>query len=60
VERHERDVVDNVGHRHDRGTDYHERLKTWLVDAQERDITLAGALADPKASGGFPVAPIRS
>ena len=33
---------------HERGTDYHERLKTWLVDAQERDITLAGALTDPK------------
>jgi 4-hydroxybutyryl-CoA dehydratase/vinylacetyl-CoA-Delta-isomerase len=30
------------------GTDYHERLKTWLIDAQRRDITLAGALTDPK------------
>ncbi|MCK4613259.1 MAG: 4-hydroxyphenylacetate 3-hydroxylase, partial [Thermoplasmata archaeon] len=30
------------------GTDYHERLKTWLIDAQKRDITLAGALTDPK------------
>ncbi|MCK5125918.1 MAG: 4-hydroxyphenylacetate 3-hydroxylase [candidate division Zixibacteria bacterium] len=30
------------------GTDYHERLKTWLKDAQERDITLSGALTDPK------------
>jgi len=29
-------------------TDYHKRLKTWLKDAQERDITLAGALTDPK------------
>ena len=32
----------------DLGTDYHERLKKWLVSAQERDITLAGALTDPK------------
>ena len=30
------------------GTDYHERLKAWLVSAQERDITLSGALTDPK------------
>lgn len=30
------------------GTDYHERLKTWLLSAQERDITLAGGLTDPK------------
>lgn len=30
------------------GTSYHERLKTWLLDAQERDITLAGGLTDPK------------
>jgi len=29
-------------------TDYHKRLKNWLKDAQERDITLAGALTDPK------------
>jgi 4-hydroxybutyryl-CoA dehydratase/vinylacetyl-CoA-Delta-isomerase len=33
---------------HDSGTDYHERLKAWLLDAQERDITLCGALTDPK------------
>jgi 4-hydroxybutyryl-CoA dehydratase / vinylacetyl-CoA-Delta-isomerase len=32
------------------GTDYHERLKTWLVSAQERDITLSGALTDPKGN----------
>jgi electron transfer flavoprotein alpha subunit len=32
------------------GTDYHERLKAWLVSAQERDITLAGALTDPKGN----------
>jgi len=30
------------------GTKYHKRLKTWLKDAQERDITLSGALTDPK------------
>mgnify|MGYP006295710807 CR=1 FL=1 len=29
-------------------TNYHKRLKTWLKDAQERDITLSGALTDPK------------
>ncbi|MBN1280058.1 MAG: 4-hydroxyphenylacetate 3-hydroxylase [Candidatus Thermoplasmatota archaeon] len=29
-------------------TSYHERLKKWLTDAQHRDITLAGALTDPK------------
>lgn len=30
------------------GTDYHERLKNWLISAQKMDITLAGALTDPK------------
>ncbi len=30
------------------GTNYHERIKTWLKDSQERDITLSGALTDPK------------
>lgn len=30
------------------GTDYHERIKNWLGKAQEEDITLAGALTDPK------------
>jgi 4-hydroxybutyryl-CoA dehydratase/vinylacetyl-CoA-Delta-isomerase len=30
------------------GTNYHERMKRWLRDAQKRDITLAGALTDPK------------
>ncbi len=30
------------------GTDYHQRIKSWLIDAQKRDITLAGALTDPK------------
>lgn len=30
------------------GTDYHQRLLTWLRDAQARDITMSGALTDPK------------
>ncbi len=30
------------------GTDYHRRLKEWLLDAQKRDITISGALTDPK------------
>ena len=30
------------------GTDYHQRLLTWLKDAQSRDITISGALTDPK------------
>lgn len=29
-------------------TDYHERLKKWLAEAQKMDITLSGALTDPK------------
>jgi len=36
------------------GTDYHERLKKWLKSAQERDITLAGALTDPKGDRSKP------
>jgi len=32
------------------GTGYHERLKNWLVGAQEKDITLCGALTDPKGN----------
>jgi len=30
------------------GTDYHQRLKEWWIKAEERDITLCGALTDPK------------
>jgi 4-hydroxybutyryl-CoA dehydratase/vinylacetyl-CoA-Delta-isomerase len=30
------------------GTDYHQRLKEWLKGAQGNDITLSGALTDPK------------
>ena len=29
-------------------TSYHQRLRTWLKNAQEHDITLSGALTDPK------------
>ena len=29
-------------------TDYHGRLKDWLVDKQKEDISLCGALTDPK------------
>ncbi|MGB2990955.1 MAG: 4-hydroxyphenylacetate 3-hydroxylase N-terminal domain-containing protein, partial [Candidatus Zixiibacteriota bacterium] len=30
------------------GTDYHERLKEWLLEAQKKDIAISGALTDPK------------
>ena len=36
------------------GTEYHERLKAWLVSAEARDITLAGALTDPKGHRRLP------
>jgi len=29
-------------------TDYHSRMRTWLEQAQKEDISLAGALTDPK------------
>ena len=29
-------------------TDYHQRLKNWLIHAQKNDITISGALTDPK------------
>jgi 4-hydroxybutyryl-CoA dehydratase/vinylacetyl-CoA-Delta-isomerase len=32
----------------DLGTDYHQRLKKWLTQAQKDDITISGALTDPK------------
>ena len=32
----------------DLGTDYHQRLKRWLTQAQKDDITISGALTDPK------------
>jgi len=31
-------------------TSYHDRLKTWLSQAQKDDITIAGALTDPKGN----------
>lgn len=30
------------------GTNYHKRIQEWLKDAQRRDITISGALTDPK------------
>ncbi len=36
------------------GTDYHQRLRTWLENAQKTDITLAGALTDPKGNRSLP------
>ena len=30
------------------GTDYHQHFLSWLKDAQRRDITVSGALTDPK------------
>ncbi len=30
------------------GTNYHDRLREWLINAQKTDITIAGALTDPK------------
>jgi len=38
----------------DFGTDYHYKLKNWLKDAQEHDITLSGALTDPKGDRSKP------
>ena len=32
----------------DLGTDYHQRLLAWLKKAQAEDITISGALTDPK------------
>jgi 4-hydroxybutyryl-CoA dehydratase/vinylacetyl-CoA-Delta-isomerase len=32
----------------ERGTDYHLRLKNWLNEVQKGDLTIAGALTDPK------------
>ncbi len=32
----------------DIGTDYHNRMKQWLKNAQKNDITISGALTDPK------------
>lgn len=35
------------------GTDYNKRLKDWLIEAQRKDITVAGALTDPKGNRGL-------
>ncbi|MFH2202216.1 MAG: 4-hydroxyphenylacetate 3-hydroxylase N-terminal domain-containing protein [Elusimicrobiota bacterium] len=37
-----------------RGSDYHQRFKRWLRSSQERDITLSGALTDPKGHRRLP------
>jgi 4-hydroxybutyryl-CoA dehydratase/vinylacetyl-CoA-Delta-isomerase len=36
------------------GTDYHKKIRVWLKDAQERDITISGALTDPKGERSLP------
>jgi 4-hydroxybutyryl-CoA dehydratase/vinylacetyl-CoA-Delta-isomerase len=36
------------------GTDYHQRLKQWLLYAQANDLTVAGALTDPRATAPCP------
>ena len=38
----------------DLGASYHQRIKTWLKDAQERDIAISGALTDPKGDRSKP------
>jgi 4-hydroxybutyryl-CoA dehydratase/vinylacetyl-CoA-Delta-isomerase len=32
------------------GTNYQERLKNWILDAQSKGLTVAGALTDPKGN----------
>lgn len=36
------------------GTDYHQRLRDWLKQAQENDITISAALTDPKGDRSLP------
>lgn len=36
------------------GNNYHQRLKNWMIEAQEKDITVAGALTDPKGDRTLP------
>jgi 4-hydroxybutyryl-CoA dehydratase/vinylacetyl-CoA-Delta-isomerase len=38
----------------ERGTRYHENLRDWLIDAQRRDISVCGALTDPKGNRALP------
>ncbi|WP_297790155.1 4-hydroxyphenylacetate 3-hydroxylase family protein [uncultured Anaerococcus sp.] len=35
------------------GTNYHERLKNYLLEAQEKDWTIDGAMTDPKGDRGL-------
>ncbi len=34
----------------EKGTDYHERLKNWILSVQEKGLTVAGALTDAKGN----------
>jgi 4-hydroxybutyryl-CoA dehydratase/vinylacetyl-CoA-Delta-isomerase len=36
------------------GTDYHKRIKKWLKTSQDNDITISGALTDPKGDRSKP------
>ena len=36
------------------GTDYHERFKKYLLYVQEHDLTVDGAMTDPKGDRGLP------
>jgi len=38
------------------GTDYHQRIRNWLRQAQANDITISGALTDPKGDRTLPPA----
>jgi 4-hydroxybutyryl-CoA dehydratase/vinylacetyl-CoA-Delta-isomerase len=38
----------------DLGTDYHQRFLSWLGEAQSGDITISGALTDPKGDRSKP------
>lgn len=38
----------------DLGTDYHQRLSDWLRYAQDNDLTVSGALSDPKGNRSLP------
>lgn len=49
-------AVDSVTFEMDRklGTDYHERFKKFLLMMQEEDLTVDGAMTDPKGDRGLP------
>jgi len=49
-------AVDSVTFEMDRklGTDYHQRFKTFLLMMQEEDLTVDGAMTDPKGDRGLP------